>query len=330
MDKVKLAIVGCGGIANWHFERVKLFPDVQFVGFYDIVKEKAEAMAKAKGEGKAYDCYIEMLDDGKPDAIYICVPPDQHGMIEFEAIKRGIHMLVQKPICTELETAEKIQNQITQHKIITSVGFQDRYLDIIEPMKEWLVGKEIGLINGAWVGGIPGVYWWRRRSTAAGQVVEQNIHLYDMLRYLIDEPVSVYTIGGKGIVKPDWTLDGYDVEDYTVTSVKFKNGTCANIFTGCYLQKGADFKCGLTFYAKDATIDYKLRDSVSLTDINGVKEIKREVDQGLALDRTFIDAVKTGDPSLIRSPYYDAIKSMKFTLATNTSIDTGLPVLLNL
>ncbi|MCL2774084.1 MAG: Gfo/Idh/MocA family oxidoreductase [Oscillospiraceae bacterium] len=333
--KLKAAVVGCGGISNWHFSRVKNFEDVEYVGFYDIIKERAEHMAKAKGEGRAFDCYISMLDESKPDILYICVPPDQHGEIELEAIKRGIHMMIDKPISTSIAAAEKICDMATQYNIIISVGFQDRYLDLVDPLREFLAGREIGLVNGAWVGGIPGVYWWRRRTTSGGQVVEQNIHLYDMIRYLMhSEPVTVYTASGKGMVKPNAVnLPGYDVEDYSATAITFKNGVVANIFTGCYLGEGGGMKLGLTFYAKDATIDYILRNKVVFTDKNGTKEVVTKLDQGLALDRVFVDAVKSGKPEdieKIRSPYFDAIKTLKFTIATNTSIDTGKPVLLNL
>ena len=332
--KLKAAVVGCGGISNWHFSRVKNFEDVEYVGFYDIIKEKAEKMANAKGEGKAYDCYTSMLDESKPDILYVCVPPDQHGTIELEAIKRKINMMIQKPIATDINVAEKICDMATQHNIIISVGHQDRYLDLIDPLKEFLAGRQIGLINGAWVGGIPMVYWWVRKSTSGGQVVEQNIHLFDMLRYLNGEPTTVYTAWGKGIIDPNsLPIRGYDVEDYTATTATFKNGSVANIFTGCYLGEGGGMKLGLTFYAKDATIDYVLRDKVVLTDKNGTKEVKTAIDQGIALDRTFIDAVKSGKPediSKIRSPYADSIKTLRFALATNTSIETGKAVYLNL
>ncbi|MCL2096757.1 MAG: Gfo/Idh/MocA family oxidoreductase [Oscillospiraceae bacterium] len=332
--KLKAAVVGCGGISNWHFSRVKDYEDVEYVGFYDIKKERAEKMADAAKQGKAFDCYISMLDESKPDILYVCVPPDQHGMIELEAIKRGIHMMIQKPIATDVAVAEKICDLATQHEIIISVGHQDRYLDLVDPMREFLKDRHIGLINGAWVGGIPMVYWWVRRSTSGGQVVEQNIHLYDMLRYLIGEPVTVYTAGGKGMVKPHTLpIIGYDVEDYTATTVTFRNGSVANIFTGCYMEEGGGMQNGLTFYAKDATIDYHLRDKVIFTDKNGTKEVKTEIEQGIALDRVFIDAVKSGRPEdiqKIRSPYFDAIKSLKFTVATNTSLDTGKAVYVNL
>jgi len=331
MDKVKVAFAGCGGIANWHFSRIKNFEDVELVGCFDIIPDRADRMVKEKGEGKRYDSLIEMYDDAKPDAVYVCVPPDQHGTIEIEAIKRGIHLLIQKPISTDVAIAEKICDLATQYNIIISVGFQDRYLDLIDPIREALEGREVGLINGAWVGGIPGVYWWRRRSTSGGQVVEQNIHLYDMLRYLMGEPVSLYTASGKGIVKPHaQKLPGYDVEDYSATTIIMRNGSVANLFTADYVQKGGGMKCGLTFYAKDATIDYILRSKVVITDAEGTKEVVTKLDQGMALDKVFIEAIKTGDTSKIRSPYEDAIKSLKFAVATNTSIDTGKPVYLNL
>lgn len=339
MEKVKAVVVGCGGIANWHFSRTKNFEDIDFVGFYDIVKSKAENMASQKPGSKAYDCMIEMYDDlckkaeaaNEKKVVYVCVPPNQHGTIELEAIKRGIHMMIQKPISTDVAISEKICDLATQYNIIISVGFQDRYLDLVDPIRNFLDGREIGLITGAWVGGIPGVYWWRRRSTSGGQVVEQNIHLYDMLRYFMGEPVSVYTAAGKGIVKPHASkLPGYDVEDYSASTITMRNGTVVTLFTADYVERGGGMKNGLTFYAKDATIDYILRNKVVFTDANGTQEIPTKLDQGMALDRVFIDAVKSGDTSQIRSPYEDAIKSLKFTLATNTSIDTGKPVYLNL
>jgi predicted dehydrogenase len=169
---------------------------------------------------------------------------------------------------------------------------------------------------------------------SGGQIVEQNVHLFDMLRYLVGEPVSVYTAAGKGINKAfEVGCPGYNIEDYSATAVMLRNGSVANLFTGNYIGQGGGMKCGLTFYAKDATIDYQLRHKVVFTDENGRKEILTKSDAGMALDRTFIDAVKSGKPEdiqKIRSPYYDAIKTIKFVLAANKSIETGKAVYVNL
>ena len=64
----------------------------------------------------------------------------------------------------------------------------------------------------------------------------------------------------------------------------------------------------------------------ALTAGGGAVSYKNEGDAGLPCDRTFIEAVITGDPSKIRSSYRDAFKSVSFTLACNKSMETGLPV----
>ena len=59
------------------------------------------------------------------------------------------------------------------------------------------------------------------------------------------------------------------------------------------------------------------------------KIYKPETDCGMLCDHTFIEAVQTGDPSKIKSPYEDAVKSVLFTLACNESMETGKPVKVN-
>ena len=183
--------------------------------------------------------------------------------------------------------------------------------------------RQVGLILGSWVGGVPGVPWWRKYSTSGGQIVEQNIHLFDMLRYLIGEPEKVYCAAGKGIVTG---IDGYDVDDYSSTVITFKNGIVANLFTGCFIGDGPGMVNGLTFVARDARIEYELRHSVKLITKNETKEQRRAVDQGITEDRTFINAIKTKDQLIVRSPYADAVKTLQFVLACNKSIETGLEV----
>ena len=84
----------------------------------------------------------------------------------------------------------------------------------------------------------------------------------------------------------------------------------------------------MTFYAKDATIEYSLRNFVRLRDASGITEKKTLIDQGVIEDRTFIDAVKTKNQSIVRSPYSDAMKTLRLALACNESIATGKPVIL--
>lgn len=325
MDKVKVAFVGCGGICNFHLSHLVQFEDVTYVGFMDIRPERAAQKAAMAGGAKVYDDYITMLDEAKPDVLYICVPPDQHGFIEFEAIKRKIHFLVEKPMALDMKLATAIRDAAEAAGIITAVGFQDRYLDIIDKAKEFLQGRQVGLVDGAWLGGIPGVYWWPTYATSGGQIVEQNIHLFDMLRYLFGEPDRVYCAAARGIVQ----REGYDLHDYSSAVITFKNQVIATLFTGCFLTRNVPNKNGLHIRCADADIRYILRQSVEFDTGNTVVLHRREIDQGVTEDRTFLDAVKNNNPAIIRSPYADACKSLALTLACNESIATGKEVVLD-
>lgn len=342
----KLVIIGCGGIGTYHLEHFLTYKDVELAGFCDIIPERAMKFAEMTG-GKAFTDFKQMYDEIKPDMVFICVPPTAHGEIELETIRRGIHMFVEKPVALQLSLAQQIRDEAIKSGIITASGFQCRYSNLVAPTIEFINKHEIVFVECARIGGVPDAPWWVKRSTSGGQIVEQTIHQFDIIRYMFGDPEQVFTMGTKGFVKG---IDGYDTEDLTVTSVKFKNGALASISTGCYAENGEAFDSKITFGAKDARLDHYILDKVKIygkeaapetgeagfvikgdgtlrnTDKSFIKNIVEEGDAGYVCDRTFVDAVLTGDASKIRSPYEDAVRTLAFTLACNQSMDTGLPV----
>jgi Predicted dehydrogenases and related proteins len=330
MDKVKIAFIGCGGIAGWHLSHLVNQDDVEYLGFCDIIPERAESFKqRTGGTAKTYTDYKVMLDEITPDAVYICVPPHCHGEIEFTVIDKGIPFLVEKPMALDYSLAVKICEAAEKKGLTTAVGFQDRYLGIIDKTKEYIKGKKIGLVTGAWVGGIPGVWWWRKMETSGGQIAEQNIHIFDMSRNLFGEPAKIYASAGKGIVDPEAAgVPGYDVDDYSSAVITFKNGIIVTLFTGDYIVAGGGMQCGLNIYCADATVEYGLRSFVKYRDASKEEITNNEFDSGITEDKVFINAIKTGDPSGIRSPYRDALSSLKLVLAANESIATGKEIAL--
>lgn len=319
MNQVKVAFCGCGGICKFHLSHLVLFDDVEFVGFFDIRPERAEEKRQMVGAGTVYSSLCEMLDSAQPDILYICVPPDQHGEIEFEAIRRGINFLVEKPMALNMTLAHSIRDAAEAAGIITAVGFQDRYLDIIARTKEFLTEHQVAFVDGAWVGGIPGAYWWPKYETSGGQIVEQNIHHFDMVRNLFGEPISVYCTARRGLVE----REGYDLHDCSIATITFESGVLASIFTGCYTNGHPGYHNGLHIHCVDGEVDYQLRNNVTFKTQNATLNYLRVEDAGITEDRTVIDAIKAHDQSLIRSPYRDACKTLALTLACNESIRTG-------
>lgn len=339
----KLCIIGCGGIGTYHLGHFLDYKDIELAGFCDLVIEKAEAFVKRAGQGKAYADYRVMYDEVKPDMVFICVPPYCHGEIEFETIARGIPMFIEKPVALNLDLAYKIRDAIEQAHLITAVGFQCRYADIVDNTRAFVESHEVPFVECVRMGGVPMVEWWRDKSRSGGQIVEQTIHNYDMVRYMMGEPAEVFTLGARGFVKG---IENYDTDDLSTTVVRFKNGALGSLSTGCYAETGEAFDSKIIFSAPNARLEHYILDKVRIFGAkaedadNGLifkgdgtmaatgegLVIKAKNDAGVLCDRTFVDAVLTGDGSKIRSPYADAVRTLEFVLACNESMATGKAV----
>jgi len=342
----KLVIIGCGGIGTYHLNHFLKYTDIDLAGFCDLIPERAQAFVEKAGTGKAFTDWREMYDEIKPDMVFICIPPYAHGEIEFETIKRGIPMFVEKPVALDLELARKIRDEVEKTGLITAVGFQCRYSNIVKDTQEFCKRHTINFVNCFRMGGIPGTPWWKVKSLSGGQIVEQTVHNFDMIRYIMGEPTQVYTMGTRGFVQG---VEDYDTDDLTTTTIRFASGALGTVSTGCFATGGQCCDNTITFSAKDARLNHYI---ISKVDIYGETPVakaeggsevikgdgKMSADGGQAItirdqgqagdicDRTFVDAVLTGDGSKILSPYSDAVKTLEFVLACNASMEADAPI----
>lgn len=328
MDKVRLGLIGCGGRMGAHMNCFEQMDNVEIVAVCDPIPERREAAAKRFGAKRMYADHNELFaneDKTTLDALYIAVEPTAHVNLEEQAIDKGIPFLVEKPMALDVEQARNIAKRVEETGLITAVGFQDRYLDLIEMVKEAVdEGPKGGLVYGAWIGGIPGVWWWQKKTTCGGQLVEQNIHLLDGLRYLYGEPLSVYATCSSGMVEAgkNGVSELYNTDDHSTAVIRFKNNVTATLVSACY-SRSVRPNCGYVITMPDKVLDYRLRNNLIIQTKGETRDIARQVDQTLLLDKAFVNAVATGDPSGIRSPYGDALKSLELSFAANESMETG-------
>jgi myo-inositol 2-dehydrogenase/D-chiro-inositol 1-dehydrogenase len=321
---IRVAFVGAGGIAGFHLSHLEKIDDVELVGFCDAVREKADAKA-AQYKAKAYSDHRRMIDNTKPDAVYVCTPPFAHGPYELDAVAAGCHLFVEKPMALSMDMANEIRLAIRKAGVLSSVGYQDRYQDIIAELRTRLRKRQVATAMGYWMGGMPGVAWWRVKAESGGQHTEQTTHIFDMMRYLFGEVATVYGAGSTGLMTH---VPNYDVEDISAVTLAFKKGMVATVYSGCCF-KGVG-KCGIDIYCTDAVVNYVERKSVSLKSANQTLELTNAVDYGQEIDEAFIDAIRTKGKTKRRilSPYADACKSLALSLAATESMATGQAVAL--
>ncbi|MEW9052883.1 MAG: Gfo/Idh/MocA family oxidoreductase [Neobacillus sp.] len=324
---LRVGIFGTGSFANVHANILARMENVSITAICGSTLEKAEKMTKNHPAAKAYSSVTEMLDNTQLDAAYICVPPFSHGKIEEALVDRSIPFFVEKPLSTEIETPTIILDAVTKKKLLTSVGYHFRYMNITAKAKELLQDRTIGMAVGQWMGEMPGVQWWKKKESSGGQLVEQTTHLIDLLRYLLGEVDEVNAVFANRFMHLKEV--GTDVPDIGTVILKMKNGAIATINNTCMLPMS--YKNGLEIYTDAGVLELSP---------NGLKEYSAdqstEYSNGNAYNyfhipyqketQAFIHAVQTGDASGILSSYEDAWNTQRITTAANRSAETGQPV----
>ncbi|MCL2212642.1 MAG: Gfo/Idh/MocA family oxidoreductase [Oscillospiraceae bacterium] len=327
MKKLKIGLIGCGYMMKNHMNGVRTFDDVEVVAVADPRPERTKDMMEFTGATRSYTSHKELYEnEDNLDAVYIAVEPTAHNGIEETAIQRGIPFMVEKPMTIDMAQGKAISDAVTAKGLVTSVGFQDRYLDIVSRTKAELEGMDVGMVYGSWIGGVPQVWWWMQKSTCGGQLLEQNIHLVDLLRYFFGEADSVYATCGRGLVNPSEfpdTLPKYDTDDFSTATFTFKSGVVANLMSGCFVQAGNQFPNGLNIIGRKQSICYTLRNNIVIKTADNQVKIDKANNNQAEHSRAFIDAIHSGDPTAVRSPYPDAFKSLLLADAANRSMESG-------
>lgn len=324
----KIGFIGCGGIATrFHFKHFEQLQDkARIVAVCDIIEEKAKAAAERFQGARAYTDYHLMLEKEKLDAVYICVPPSCHDGMELEAIKKGIHIFCQKPMSLDLKYCKKVWNAMKKNNIISSVGLHCRYADSLDFVSKFIGKKlrdnEVGMFSAYRVTGFPIVWWWRQRELSGGQVVEQCIHNYDLLRCMLGEVSLVQAAARHGLITE---VPKYNAEDASSVILTFKNGVIGTFNSGCFYN---DNEGDINIYFRNGKLKYSIYGQYSITEPNRQITGTASNDFGLESDETFVDAVRgVIDSSEILTPYDDAMKSLALTLAVNASFENGgMPV----
>ncbi len=320
MDTVRVGFVGTGGIAQTHLDALSRIEGVQLVAFCDVEASRAESAAARFG-GRAYTEYAQMLREEPLDALYICVPPYAHGEVELLAAERGIHLFVEKPVARTLECAREVETAIQKAGVLSAVGYHFRYYEATQRARERLQGLTIGMAIGYWHGGMPGVPWWRQHALSGGQLVEQTTHIVDLARYLVGEIVEVFAYLAQGVA-PLPHADG-DVSEAGVVALRFANGAVGSITNTCMLNPPGEV--ALKIYTPDRILEVGWGKVIE-TEANRREEYSGRDNPYLNEDRAFIEAIRTGNASLIRSSYSDGVRTLAVTLAADESARTGKPI----
>ena len=244
--KLRLAIVGCGGISETHLKALKAFPDVEIVAGVDIKPGRLDVMRDKYGITKLYEDWRDMLKEIKPDAVDVCTPNGVHAPAAIDASKAGCHVITEKPMAMNPAECEAMIAAAKKAGKVLVVGFQFRY----HPVTEMLVrAREKGTFGNILFmkcqalrrRGIPnwGVFG-RKEEQGGGPMIDIGVHVIEMAHYAMGEPKPVAASGNtwtyigdkpSKVVSqwPGWDYKTYTVEDLAIGQIRFENGAIMQI-----------------------------------------------------------------------------------------------------
>jgi predicted dehydrogenase len=353
---VKVGFVGAGIMAMRHIANLRKIPGVEIGAICD---PSPAALERARSSVKAntYSDLGKMVRGEELDAAFVCIPISAHGEVEEILAENGVNLFIEKPLPPDPSIIERVVKALDRSRVFSSVGYHWRYSEATERARIAMQGRRVGMVLGYWLTYLPKQVWWSKREQNPAQIYEQTTHLFDLSRFLVGEITEIYSIAEMRCMG-----DVSEIEDVSTVSLRFEDGAIGNIsstymidykhlkglsrllFSGnTVLRKFAwatknlglwstghdtnSFRIELEIILKNLVLKIR-QGSLLTTTAQGQERYVVRTDPYLDESRAFIEALKTGDTTSIRSPYSDAVKTHNVVIAAIRSAQTHQKIMI--
>lgn len=207
---VKVGVVGVGHLGKWHAQKYFQLENSELVGVYDKNFERAEEIAKLNN-CKAYNTYEELL--AEVDAIDISTTTTFHYELAKQAMEKGKHVLVEKPITSELWQAKELCELAKNNNLIFQVGHIERFNPVVLEVQN-KINNPVFVESHRLAPFTP-------RGTEVPVVLDLMIHDIDLILAFIDSEIKSISASGASIFT--------NSTDIANARLEFENGAVANV-----------------------------------------------------------------------------------------------------
>ncbi len=349
MGKLKVGVIGTGGISCSHMDGYTNNPDVELYALCDINKERVEEKAKRYGVPleRTYTDKDEMLKaHPELDMVSVCTWNSAHAECTIAALKAGKHVLCEKPMAMNAKEAMEMKKAAEEAGKLLMIGFVRRHGNDCKLVKEYVDSGFFGDIYYAKTtyirrNGNPGGWFGDKARSGGGPLIDLGVHVIDFVRYLKGNPKAVSVYGAtfqKLFNRPDIkdgkgynaqgvsSSDVCDVEDMATALVRFDDDSVLSVEASFSLN--CKPKGDIELFGTKAGA--KLDPEVHLySDIEGhLVDIDFEKSTALSFGGLFqneidhyVDCVKNGTPCI--APAEDGVELMRILDAIYESAKTG-------
>lgn len=232
-EKIKVAVIGCGTIANSAHIPAYMASDIAEIKYFcDIIPERADAAVEKYGCGKAVYDYHEILDDPELDAVSVCTHNDMHSVISIDFMRHGKDVLCEKPAARILSEALEMEKVSYETGRILSIGVCNRYANSVNHIRKLISDGELGEVYHVYASfrayrSIPGLGgdFTTKACSGGGALIDWGVHYIDLILYCLGDP-KVLTASGEAFCKLGKDMKNYVYESMWAEDTKnTENGT---------------------------------------------------------------------------------------------------------
>lgn len=317
MDKVRVAMIGAGGMANSvHYPSLASFDDVEIAAISDLDDNRLNTTADKYNVEKRYNNYRKMVEEIAPHAVYVIGQPHIMYDIWIWCLEQGLNLYIEKPMGLSIHQARSMADLAEKKGCITQVSFQRRTCPMVVKLHEECLkrGPIVHAVCRFYKCAIGANYG------ARDHMMDDSVHAIDTLRWMCGGEIVEVESVAKRVLVPDI--------NFIMGLLHFDNGALGVLMnswsSGRRIFDVEMHAPGICAEAEHEGKGYLYADG----DTKGIEYDTKEVagsDQNFvyggfqAKNREFIDCVKSG--KLTGSNFSDAIKTMEVAevmLAQNT------------
>jgi len=207
---IKTGVIGAGYLGEFHIQQLQTISDIEFVGFVESNPDRASAIGE-KYNAQLYKKQSNLIE--LCDAIIIATPTATHHAIANDALNKGCHVFIEKPITTTINEANELIKISEKNNLIIQVGHIERFNPAFLLLKEKNINPQFVEVHR--------LASFKSRGHDISVVLDLMIHDIDIISNIIQAPIQDIQANGVKVI-----TDEIDIANARIT---FDNGSIANL-----------------------------------------------------------------------------------------------------
>ena len=314
MKKTRVGVIGVGYLGKFHAEKYSSMKNAQLVGVVDINKSRAENVANALGT-RAFNDYRDLF--GSVDAVSVVVPTDAHYSVGADFLNQSVDVLIEKPMTTSLEQADKLIKIAESNHRILQIGHLERFNPAVIALKD--------IVHSPMFIEAHRLSVFKDRSTDVSVVLDLMIHDIDIIMNVVKSEIKSIHAAGVPVI--------CEHADIANVRLEFESGCVANVTASRisiknqrkirFFQK--DTYVSVDFADREITIIQRGEDNADGSLIPGMDVRQLSFSEADALEdelASFVDAVRTRKTPVVSG--YAGRKALEVALNIMDQINAAI------